>query len=268
MHASNAERIEQGYREIAEQVKIAGRTDPQNNIFELVARWLRDESNGKWLLVLDNADDDIVHSLSRTSVSKAAASGETSQSKRPLSAYIPQRANSALLVTTRARSVATKLVEPRDVIAVEPMTEVDATALLKKKLDIADIESDMEELTNILEYMPLAIVQAAAYIQQKGSRYQYTVRRYIKEFQKSDKRKTSLLNYEAGDLRRDPEAKNSIIITWQISFTYIREQWPSSADLLALMSFFDRQGIPKEALTVQISEETDRNGNKDEDEDI
>ena len=271
MHASNAERIEQGYREIAEQVKIAGRKDPQNNIFELVARWLRNETNGKWLLVLDNADDDVVLSMPQASASKAAVSGETSQLKRPLSAYLPESANSTLVVTTRARSVANKLVEPRDVIAVEAMAETDATALLKKKMDMADIETDMEELVSILEYMPLAIVQAAAYIQQKRSRYKYTVRQYIEEFQKSDKGKTSLLNYEAGHLRRDPEAKNSIIITWQISFTYIREQWPSSADLLALMSFFDRQGIPREALTVQTLKErrddgdTDRNDDRDED---
>ena len=48
-----------------------------------------------------------------------------------------------------------------------------------------------------------------------------------------------------------------------MSFDYIREQWPSSADLLALMSFFDRQGIPKEVLTLQTStkEHNDRNRN-------
>jgi hypothetical protein len=97
--------------------------------------------------------------------------------------------------------------------------------------------------------MPLAIVQAAAYIQQKGSRY--SVRQYIEAFQKNDKRKTSVLDYEAGHLRRDHEAKNSIIITWQISFDHIREKWRSSADLLSLMSFFDRQGIPEEVLKAR-----------------
>ena len=263
MHASNAERIEQGYREIAEQVKIPGRKDPQNNIFDLVSRWLRDEKKGKWLLVLDNADDDVVLSMPQVSASTAIAGRDTSQLKRPLSTYLPQSANGALLVTTRTRSVATKLVEARDVIAVKPMAEIDAVALFKKKLETVDAKSDLEELARVLEYMPLTIVQAAAYIQQNGVTYR--VRQYTEEFQKSEKRQTSLLNYEAGHLRRDPEARNAIIITWQISFNYIREYWPSSADLLALMSFFDRQGIPKEVLTVQVSQDRQYEGDRGKD---
>jgi len=41
---------------------------------------------------------------------------------------------------------------------------------------------------------------------------------------------------------------NSIIITWQISFDHIRHVRPSAADLLSLMSFFDRQGISEALL--------------------
>lgn len=51
---SNVDRIEQGYRVIAERVEIPGRKDLKENIFELVARWLQEESR---LLVLDNLDD-------------------------------------------------------------------------------------------------------------------------------------------------------------------------------------------------------------------
>jgi tetratricopeptide (TPR) repeat protein len=127
-------------------------------------------------------------------------------------------------------------------------------------------DRDLEELARILEFMPLAIVQAAAYIQQKGVRY--SVRRYIEAFQKNEKQQTSLLNYEAGHLRRDPEAKNSIIITWQISFDEIREKWPSSADLLSLMSYFDRQGIPEDVLKVQLREEEIRDSTKQNDDGV
>ncbi|KAI9763798.1 MAG: hypothetical protein M1839_006308 [Geoglossum umbratile] len=52
VHASNAAHIEQGYQDIADQVKLAGRNDPQADVFELVHNWLRNEKNGKWLLVL------------------------------------------------------------------------------------------------------------------------------------------------------------------------------------------------------------------------
>jgi hypothetical protein len=56
VHASNAARFEQSYRDIADCVKIAGRWDPQANIFELVHNWLRD-CKQRWVLVLDNVDD-------------------------------------------------------------------------------------------------------------------------------------------------------------------------------------------------------------------
>jgi hypothetical protein len=110
-----------------------------------------------------------------------------------------------------------------------------------------------------LEYMPLAIVQAAAYISQRAP--QCTVLQYIEQFHKSDQRKTSLLNYEAGHLHRDQDAKNSIIITWQISFDHIRETRRTAADVLSLMSFFDRQGIP-EALLRNQSEYTSGKGSE------
>jgi hypothetical protein len=57
------------------------------------------------------------------------------------------------------------------------MTDTSATVLLQRKLDRTTNEHDLEELASILEYMPLVI------------------------------------NYEAAHLRRDLEAKNSIIIT-------------------------------------------------------
>jgi tetratricopeptide (TPR) repeat protein len=136
-----------------------------------------------------------------------------------------------------------KLVEQSDIIAVEPMDEAHAFALFEKKLGKQDERKDVVELAAALEFMPLAIVQAAAYISQRAPRC--SIRQYIKQFHRSDKGKTTLLNHEGGNLRRDWEAKNSIIITWQISFDHIRQTRPSAADLLSLMSFFDRQGIPE-----------------------
>ncbi|KAH8708386.1 hypothetical protein GQ44DRAFT_628220, partial [Phaeosphaeriaceae sp. PMI808] len=65
------------------------------------------------------------------------------------------------------------------------------------------------------------------------------------EFKKSERKRSSLLTYDDSQLRRDWEAKNSIIVTWQISFEHIQQTRSSAADLLSLMSFFDRQGIPK-----------------------
>jgi hypothetical protein len=161
---------------------------------------------------------------------------------RPLVEYLPQCPNRSVLVTTRSKNVALKVVEPHDIITVEPMNRPDGLALFEKKPAWHHDGKDVEELTAVLEYLPLAIVQAAAYISQRVPRY--SVRQYVQEFRRSDRKKLSLLNCDGEQLRRDREAKNSIIITWPISFDYIRTIRPSATDLLSLMSFFDRQAIP------------------------
>ncbi|KAF1971381.1 hypothetical protein BU23DRAFT_600253 [Bimuria novae-zelandiae CBS 107.79] len=238
VHASNADRFEQSYRDIADQVKIAGRRDPQANIFKLVHDWLCD-CKQQWLLVLDNIDD------ARFLLSYQANSdgqGQTTNTPviwKPLRKYLPHCKRGSILVTTRNEEAALKLVERRDIVRVEPMDKAEGLALFKKKLGPQGNNSDVAELAAALEYMPLAIVQAAAYILQRGPRC--SVAKYLDEYRKSERKRTSLLDYDEGHLRRDGQAKNSIIVTWQISFEYIQQTRSSAADLLSLMSFFDRQ---------------------------
>jgi hypothetical protein len=43
--------------EIADYVKIPGWKNLKTDKFKLVHNWLQDKRNGKWLLVLNNADD-------------------------------------------------------------------------------------------------------------------------------------------------------------------------------------------------------------------
>ena len=145
--------------------------------------------------------------------------------------------------------------EQSDIIAVEPMDKAHGLALFEKKLGEQGNSTDMTELAAALEFMPLAIVQAAAYITQMAPRC--SVKQYFQEFQKSDRKKMSLLNHKGGHLRRDWEAKPSIITTWQISFEHIRYARQSAANLLSLMSFFDPHEIP-EALVRTIEIEQNR----------
>ncbi|KAM0168838.1 hypothetical protein ACHAPF_010602 [Botrytis cinerea] len=253
VHASNTARFEQSFREIANCVKIPGRQNPQANVFQLVHDWLHDDRKGKWLVILDNADDAsfLVQAQSK------GRDGQTSnniENTRPLITYLPHCPNGSILVTTRSRDAALKLVEQRDIIAIGPMGMVEALALVEKKLEKCDNDDNTAELVEALEFMPLAIVQAASYISKRMPRY--SLQDYLKDFRKSDRKRTSLLDRDSEQLRRDWEAKNSILITWQISFDYIRKIRSTAADLLSLMSFFDRQGIPEALLR---SPDTHRN---------
>ena len=247
VHASNAARFEQSCQEIADCVKIPGRQDPKANIFKLVHDWLRG-SKGQWMLILDNVDD--------AKFLVDTQPHDSGSASKPLREYLPQSQNGSILITTRSREAALKLVEPCDVIAVDPMDEAHALVLFEKKLGVQEDSNDIAELAGALEFMPLAIVQAAAYISERAPRC--SVRQYLEQFRKSDRKRMTLLDHEGGQLRRDREAKNSIIITWQISFDHIRETRPSAADLLSLMSFFDPQGIPEYVLQHQARHENDQ----------
>ncbi|KAL8662256.1 MAG: hypothetical protein Q9202_004861 [Teloschistes flavicans] len=243
VYASSVARFEQSYRDIADHLKIPGRKDPKANILKLVRDWLHAGKYGPWLLVLDNVDDTHLSAETGGGGQGVRGSGVGREVSQPMSAYLPQSQNGSILITSRNRGIALKLVEENNIIVVEKMAQAHALTLFEKKLGSLGDGNDIVELAEALEYMPLAIVQSTAYVCQRRPRY--SVRQYLEDFRKSDRKKTSLLNYEGGLLRRDWEASNSIIVTWQLSFEYIRRNWPSAAHLLSLMSFFDRQGIPE-----------------------
>ena len=254
-HVSNTARLEQSFREIADQVKVRGRRDPQADVFKLVHDWLRDTKNGRWLLVLDNADDAAVLSPrprnnQRPQVDDGGDSSSSSALQQHLSRYLPSSRHGSVLVTSRTKRAAMQVVEDSDIIPIEPMHDAAAQALLRKKLGgIAEEDGSIAKLATTLDYMPLALVQAAAYIRERVPRC--SVRQYLEEYRQSDSRKTSLLNREAGHLRRDAASSNAVLMTWQISFDHVRRSRQSAADLLSLMSFFDRQGIPEALLRSQ-----------------
>jgi tetratricopeptide (TPR) repeat protein len=257
VHASNAARFEQSFRDIADCIKISGRLDPKANIFKLVHDWLRD-SKDRWLLILDNVDD-ARFLLGVSASGQGQPADDPRTTSRQLREYLPTCERGSILVTTRNKEAALKLVDQRDVVLVEPMDKVQALTLFKKKLGAQGNSSDSDDIAELvaaLDYMPLAIVQAAAYILQRAPRY--SVAKYLREFRKSERKRSSLLTYDddgqlwqSNEFRRDPEAKNLIIVTWQMSFEYIQQIRPSAANLLSLMSFFDRQGIPETLLQSQ-----------------
>ncbi|EPS32151.1 hypothetical protein PDE_07111 [Penicillium oxalicum 114-2] len=246
IHASNKARFEQSFRDIAEQLKIPHRLDPKANIFKLVENWLRDENKGKWICILDNADDDkflcSLPAAGKGDSMKAPANAST----KPLLEYIPRCRNGSIIITSRSREAALKMVKHKDLIEVNPMARFEALELLQKMLDQPEKSQESQQLVEELEFMPLAIAQAAGYIRNRAPRY--SVSQYLRDFQKSDSEAIKLLKKEAGHLDRDWEGKNSILVTWQISFDYIRHEKPSAAELLSLMSFFDRQGIPESVI--------------------
>lgn len=108
--------------------------------------------------------------------------------------------------------MALKIVDRQDVIKVEPMENLEAIELLQRKVGLPAETPNILKLVEELDFIPLAIIQAAGYIVYRAPRC--SVSQYLEIFQKSDRSATKLLDYEGGHIFRDWEAKNSILVTW------------------------------------------------------
>ncbi|KAK5800909.1 hypothetical protein VI817_003121 [Penicillium citrinum] len=250
IHAGNSTRFELDYRVLADNLKIPARIDPNANIFKLVHDWLQDPKHGNWVLIVDNLDDDDF-------LRQVPSAGV------PLSTFLPRCSHGWIIFTTRSHHIAERYVTAQNIVTVDA-DESHSVALLTRKLGIEQDfeEQDIIELVRALASVPLAIVQAAAYINKRAPRF--TVAQYLEQFQKSDKNRVRMLEHEAGNIQRDWEAKSSILLTWQMSFDHIRKMKKSAADLLALMSFFDTEGI-SEILLRGSADESDDEGSSESD---
>ncbi|KAI8710369.1 hypothetical protein NCS52_01581900 [Fusarium sp. LHS14.1] len=275
VHASSKPRFEEAYRSIAQRLELPRRNDPDIDVLGLVRDWLQTEEAGSWLMVLDNVDDvNLFHPNTKASGNKAAnqpADENTvvKSDQRPLAAYLPKCRSGTILVTSRSMDAAEKLTGSRKAIyRISTMDDAQGLHLFRNKLN-GDFDKDAAaDLLQALDCIPLAITQAAAYINRRAPRA--SVKTYLDAFRESDKKKGSLLNRDAGDLRRDETVSNSVVMTWQVTFEQIRRERPSAAKLLSFMSFFNPQAIPEFVLhdySTDLTDNVDRDAESDDFED-
>lgn len=164
------------------------------------------------MIVLDNVDD-------ASFLLVPPASGEGGRQRRRLMDYLPACEHGSVLMTSRNKSEAQRVVHSSQTIEVPPMGNTHAKALLEKKLG-AEAGPGHEKLAAALDRLPLAIAQAAAYIRERRPRW--SVQQYLDELERSSKSRTSLLQRdEQFPERKHDEASSSILVTWQISFEHI-----------------------------------------------
>ncbi|KAH7125055.1 hypothetical protein B0J13DRAFT_598998 [Dactylonectria estremocensis] len=258
VHASSKPRFEEAYRSIADNLRLPSRNDPSVDVLGLVRDWLQREEAGPWLMVLDNVDD-VNLFYPNSSAGRDGA--------RPLAVFLPKCRNGIILVTSRSMDAAEKLTgSHKAVYRISAMDDAQALQLFCNKLQGDSDKTATADLLDALDYIPLAITQAAAYINRRAPRI--SVKTYLDAFRESDKKKGSLLNSDAGDLRRDETVSNSVVTTWQVTLKQIRRERPSAANLLSLMSFFNPQGIPEFVLHHYKGDLTENaDGVKDDEDD-
>jgi len=173
--------------------------------------WLSREDG--WLLVFDNADDPAL-----------------------LRAYLPvARTGGKVLLTSRARTFSdVGIPEP---FRVETMAPDDAVAFLLKRTHREEA-GPAAELARELGCLPLALEQAAAYVDTVG----VSLSAYLASF-----KRRGLKLLEKG--KPGAEYPASVATTWNLAFTNVEKAAPASAELLTAAAFLVPDSVPIEIFT-------------------
>ncbi|PGG95771.1 hypothetical protein GX51_08124 [Blastomyces parvus] len=237
---TSVESMLEAYLEIGRQLQIPNLEREKADILRLVQLRLDEETSGRWLLVFDNADDIEMW------MEKASDAGNSGNCGRRID-YLPKSKHGSILFTTRNLKAATKLAGNNFVLVGE-MDDVMAKDLLQRSLFDRNLLTDDQAATDLLKkltHLPLAIVQAACYINANGLR---TLTEYTTLLDDTEENKIDLLSEDFEDLGRYRDAKNPVATTWLLSFEQIRKRDQLAADYLSFMACIDAKDIPQSLL--------------------
>ncbi|PGH10399.1 hypothetical protein GX51_00157 [Blastomyces parvus] len=218
-HAS----VEQAYIDVAQTLGIQG-VQPVEAI-ERAKAYLTQASE-KWLLVFDNADEMDMWST--------------------FTDFIPRSKQGRVIFTTRNRKLAVKLASPFVIDVSEPGAKA-GMKILNKALIRKDLLADDKAAITLLEqlvFLPLAIIQAAAYINTND----IELSDYTTLLQDQEPDVIELLSEDFGDDGRYQEIQNPVATTWLISFQQIQQMNPLAADYLSFMACISPRNIPQSLL--------------------
>ncbi|CRG89878.1 hypothetical protein PISL3812_06917 [Talaromyces islandicus] len=233
--AVNIESIEQAYTEISEHLKLQDVS--QSDVKLRVKSYLSSPNASPWLLIIDNADD-----IEMWQSYSSPSSG--------LKSFLPHSEHGFILFTTRNQQLATLLVGP-EVISVDEMDDQMAANLLLASLTEKHVHRDQisTELLRQLSGLPLAIVQAASYINET----KISLESYLSLLVEQEDVLLELLSQDFEDDWRYDRLQNPVAATWLISFRQIQRSNSLAADYLSFMACVHPRNIPRSLLPPATS---------------
>ena len=246
IHASSIDRFRECCCNIADECDIPGGNGEKCDKMSLFKKWLEKEPR-EWLLIVDNADE----------ASLFTPKGELSQNKSKAGAepsileYLPESPRGSILITTRNRAAGVRFTKSRatDLVEVQTMTEEESSCLIKSTLtDHIPTDSETHELAGLLCHLPLALAQAAAFMQENI----LTVNEYIELYKDSDETQMDLLSEPFVTLGRDSAVHNAVVTTFIVSINQIKERDPKAIEILCLVAFVDQHDVPKSLIQGKL----------------
>ncbi|KGO50821.1 Acyl transferase/acyl hydrolase/lysophospholipase [Penicillium expansum] len=240
--ATSSETLERTYLQIAQDLRLPGLEDQQADAKTLLRDYLNDRNVGQWLLIYDNADD----------IDMWFDEATSNTEPQGLSNYVPWNSSGSVLFTTRFKKVALKLAMA-NVIELPHMDKQMAEKLLSKRLSTPALLDDKDATILLLEqltFLPLAIVQAASYINENSLA---ALSDYLLLLSEQESDLIDLLSEEFHDDWRTRDTKNPVATTWLISFERIQSTSSLAAEILSFMACIEPIGIPKSLLPQVLS---------------
>jgi hypothetical protein len=152
VNAENSSNVLNSYKTLALHKQIISENAKDDDVVKAMKFWFN--NNKEWLFIYDNASKDDF---------------------KWLEAYLPQsfqpNKNTHVLITTRNNFFP----KCKSLINVPAFNESESIAFLKKRIDKSDedySDDSAKTLAEHLQYMPLALEQAATYIEQNAVTYQ------------------------------------------------------------------------------------------------
>ena len=204
------------------------------DVKQLVKQKLSQESAGEWLLILDNADD----------ADMWFKETDTTTWSGSLVDILPRSTKGSVIWTTRDRKGALKMAPSQDTLNIREMEESVASDLLRRSLIRPDDPQMCAQLLYQLTYLPLAIAQAAAYINAN----EISIAEYLSFLEDAEETTINTLSEDFEDEGRYRDLKNPVATTWLISFQQIRRHNRLATEYLSFMSCLDANGIPQAVL--------------------
>ena len=231
MSAVSAATLEQSFQDIAKQCSIE-KTDTID-IKDSVREYLDAELAGKWLLVVDNVDSEGFSSTPQDALES-------------IKTHLPR---SGLIVFTTRHQMAADTLARANIINVDDMALEDGRTYLGKLIPRAIRDPKLsDELLKELSFLPLAITQAAAYLNRHPH---ISVSKYLMLVRGTEKTQIDLLSHEFSDGTRYRGSYNAVAATFILSIEQIRGNAPAAAEMLARASMFEPKLIPRPLLELQ-----------------
>ncbi|OQE40897.1 hypothetical protein PENCOP_c005G06057 [Penicillium coprophilum] len=230
------ESVQQAYMNIASALGISD-IEPAKMI-EQVKAYLSQYSAGRWLLVFDNADN-------MEMWTKGSATAP------PLKDFLPSSENGHFLFTSRNRKLAVRVASP-NIVSIPNVDQITAIKILEKSLIQEGLLHDNYTNSALLEqlgFLPLAINQAAAYINEN----KIELSDYLSLLKDREIDAAELLSEEFQDDGRYAETQNPVLTTWLISFQQIQDLDKLAADYLSFIACINPRDIPQSILPLPTS---------------